>query len=333
LDIRKDERNIMISSIVHSDTIIQVKVPLPFPLRWVNSYLVRGTAGVTLIDPGLHTPEAEELWLAVLKERGIAFEHIEQIVLTHHHPDHYGMAGWFQERTGAPVLLSETGWRQVQLLWGEEQPMSALLLELFALHGLDAAGLEAMTKHMDSFVALVSPQPQVTLLREGPVRLGDRVYEAIETPGHAAGHLCFYDAEAEEIFCGDHVLPQISPNVSFLPQVEANPLGAYLSSLREIGRLPVKLAYPGHREPWSAFSERAAELVVHHQERLALMVSHLRSPLTAYELCRATFGDRLSTHQLRFALSETIAHVILLESEGRIESLEAGGPIIRYIAR
>src|SRR5690242_10362131 len=109
----------MINVISHSAAITQVKVPLPFPLRWVNSYLVRGSEGYTVIDPGLHTPEAEELWLAVLQERGIAFEHVEQIVLTHHHPDHYGMAGWFQERTGAPVLLSETGQRQVQLLWGD----------------------------------------------------------------------------------------------------------------------------------------------------------------------------------------------------------------------
>ncbi|WP_260115377.1 MBL fold metallo-hydrolase [Paenibacillus hexagrammi] len=107
----------MLTTIEHSDDILQVKVPLPFPLRWVNSYLVRGSAGWTLIDPGLRTPEAEALWHAVLQERGIAFEHIEQVVLTHHHPDHYGLAGWFQERTGAPVLLSETGWRQVQLMW------------------------------------------------------------------------------------------------------------------------------------------------------------------------------------------------------------------------
>ncbi|MEC0225512.1 MBL fold metallo-hydrolase [Paenibacillus alba] len=315
----------------HTEEITQVKVPLPFPLRWVNAYLIRGDNGYTVIDPGLHTPDAEALWLQVLQERGIGFEHVEQIVLTHHHPDHYGMAGWFQERTGAPVLLSETGYTQVQLLWGAEQPMSTLLLKLFARHGFPQDGLDEMTKHMVSFVEMVSPQPQVTLLREGPVRLGNRVYEAIETPGHAAGHLVFYDGEAEVIFCGDHVLPQISPNVSFLPQVEENPLGAYLSSLQEIGRLPVKMAYPGHREPWPLFSARAAELVRHHHERLALMEGQLSASLSAYDVCRATFGDRLSIHQMRFALSETIAHLILLEAEGRIRQDDPTAEYIRYI--
>ncbi|OPH48628.1 hydrolase [Paenibacillus ferrarius] len=315
----------------HTEEITQVKVPLPFPLRWVNAYLIRGDNGYTVMDPGLHTPDAEALWLQVLQERGIGFEHVEQIVLTHHHPDHYGMAGWFQERTGAPVLLSETGYAQVQLLWGAEQPMSALLLKLFARHGFPQDGLDEMTKHMVSFVEMVSPQPQVTLLREGPVRLGNRVYEAIETPGHAAGHLVFYDGEAQVMFCGDHVLPQISPNVSFLPQVEENPLGAYLSSLQEIGRLPVKMAYPGHREPWPLFSARAAELVRHHHERLALMEDQLSASLSAYDVCRATFGDRLSIHQMRFALSETIAHLILLEAEGRIRQDDPTAEYIRYI--
>ncbi|WP_260115376.1 MBL fold metallo-hydrolase [Paenibacillus hexagrammi] len=199
--------------------------------------------------------------------------------------------------------------------------MSRLLLDLFARHGLPAGELEEMERHMAGFVPLVSPQPQVTLLGEGPVRLGERMYEAIETPGHAAGHLVFYDAESEVIFCGDHVLPQISPNVSFLPQVEANPLGAYLHSLQEIGRLQVRMAYPGHREPWAGFSARAAELVRHHHERLALMEEKLREPLSAYALCRAMFGHRLSVHQLRFALSETIAHLVLLEAEGRIRAV------------
>ena len=165
------------------------------------------------------------------------------------------------------------------------------------------------------------------------MRLGDRTYEAIETPGHAAGHLCFYDAEAKLIFCGDHVLPQISPNVSFLPQVEANPLGAYLRSLRDIGRLEVRMAYPGHREPWVGFSARAAELISHHEERLALMEAHLRQqPQTSYEVCRVTFGDRLSVHQMRFALSETIAHLIYLELKGRIVTVHPEDSLIRYKA-
>jgi len=313
----------------HRENLIQVRVPLPFPLRYVNAYLLKGVSGYTVIDPGLHTRDAEEAWEAALRELGIDYDQVEQVVLTHYHPDHYGMAGWFQERSGAPVLLSETGCRLAALLWGPEQPMTRLLVDCFAQHGMPAAELEEIEKHMTGFVQSVSPQPSLTPLRAGePVRLGDRSYEAIETPGHAAGHLCFYDRESREMLCGDHVMPQISPNVSYMPDVEENPLRAYLASLAEIGSVPVSIAYPGHREPFERFGERAAELIEHHHERLAGMVERLRTPMTAYALCRAVFGYRLSSHQLRFALAETIAHTVYLESEGRVSSQETDGVIV-----
>jgi glyoxylase-like metal-dependent hydrolase (beta-lactamase superfamily II) len=304
--------------IEHEGGIVQVKVPLPFPLRWVNGYLIKGCGGYTLIDPGLHTAEAEDCWNVVLRERGAGYPDIERIVLTHHHPDHYGLAGWMQERSGAPVLMSSIGYRQTLLLWGEGTPMTAALAELFAEHGMDAETCGAMTEHMNGFMPQVTPQPQVTFLEAGEtVRLGDEVYEAIHTPGHAAGHLIFYNAGERRLFCGDHVLPHISPNISWMPGVEDNPLASFLTSLKDVAQLAVDRAYPGHREPFARFAERALELTAHHEERLELMLGRLVEPLSAYALCRSVFGGRLTVHQLRFAMAETLAHLVYLEGEGR----------------
>ncbi|CAG7647918.1 MBL fold metallo-hydrolase [Paenibacillus allorhizosphaerae] len=312
----------------HGD-IVQVKVPLPFPLRWVNSYLVPGRSGWTLIDPGLRTEAAEALWDTALAELGIAYGQIERIVLTHHHPDHYGLTGWFQQRSGAPVLLSRTGLEQARRLWGDGQPMTEQLLALFQGHGLPPELREPMREHMDGFVPSVSPQPDVTALEAGDtVCLGDDAYVSILTPGHAAGHLCFYRAETGVLFCGDHVLPQISPNVSYLPGgIDENPLDSYMRSLRDIAGLEVRLAFPGHREPFPHLAQRAHELIRHHEERLEGMRQLLAQPRTAYDVCRLTFGDRLSLHQLRFALSETIAHLIWLREAGRAEEYGRDGVV------
>ncbi len=85
---------------------LQVKVPLPYSLKWVNAYLLpEGEAGWTVIDPGLRLEETEAFWEELMRSRNLAWTSITSIVVTHHHPDHYGMAGWFQERTGAPALL------------------------------------------------------------------------------------------------------------------------------------------------------------------------------------------------------------------------------------
>jgi len=318
---------------LYHEHIYQLKVPLPFPLRWVNSYLIRGSGGYTLIDPGLHTEASVQFWEAALHSLHIDYRDIEQIVLTHHHPDHYGLTGWFQERSGAPVLLSEAGAEQARQLWGDGQPMTSGLLDLFARYGLPAELSEAMREHMDSFVPMVSPQPKLTLLPSGgSFRLGDELYETLHTPGHAAGHICFYQRDRREMFCGDQVIPRISPNVSYLPGgVDENPLGSFLSSLKELERYEVVRAYPGHRDPFETFQKRIGELLDHHELRLAEMQRELaEQPRTAYEVCRLTFGDRLTLHQLRFALSETLAHFIYLRETGRIVEEQGSDGIIVY---
>lgn len=318
----------------HESGILQVKVPLPFPLRWVNAYLIKGSGGYTMIDPGLHTAESEATWNKVLQEQGIEYGDIMRIVLTHHHPDHYGLAGWMQERTGAPVSMSRAAHRQTQLLWGTGTPMTQSLTALFRKHGMDDENCDAMVAHMDGFLPQVSPQPQVTYIEEGDiVRLGDDEYRAIHTPGHAYGHLCLYREEERRIFCGDHVLPQISPNVSLMPGVEDDPLAAFLASLREVAALAVDRAFPGHREPFARFAERAKELEAHHAERLETMLERLRAaPQSAYAVCRSVFGDRLTIHQLRFALAETLAHLIYLEGAGRAAQLDAPDGTVQFRA-
>ncbi|MDF2724651.1 MAG: fold metallo-hydrolase [Paenibacillus sp.] len=312
-----------------SDTLIQIKVPLPFPLRWVNSYVVRASEGWTLIDPGLHTPEAEQLWNEAMEQLDLPLSALQKVVLTHHHPDHYGLSGWFQQQSGVEVHLSRIGIEQTAALWGEGETMSVKLLGLFRRHGMDDDTLAAMADHMTGFIAQVSPQPVLTAIdTDREYAIGDRLYRPFVTPGHAAGHICFLDEQRAELFCGDHVLPQITPNVSYIPGFDENPLDSYLRSLEEVSRLEVSIAYPGHREPFHAFSARALDIIKHHGERLDAMASLLAQPMHAYALCRSLFGDRLSIHQLRFALSETIAHLFYLREQGRIREREQDGILV-----
>ncbi|WP_281889141.1 MBL fold metallo-hydrolase [Paenibacillus sp. YYML68] len=318
------------STLTRHGDVWQVRVPLPFPLRWVNGYLLPGEAGWTLIDPGLRTPDAEQVWEAALDELGLSFKQLERIVLTHHHPDHYGLAGWLQQRSDAKVFISRTGAELVSKLWGEGTPMNEQLLDVFRAHGLPSELEAPMLEHMVSFVPMVSPQPELSFIPlEEPFRLGDGWYKPILTPGHAAGHLCFYQEETKAMFCGDHVLPQISPNVSYLPGgIDENPLASYLASLAAVSTLEVSIAYPGHREPFHRFGDRARELLAHHEDRLAAMEAAVVQPATAYDICRASFGFELSYHQLRFALAETIAHMIWLQVEGRVTAQERAGVLL-----
>lgn len=316
------------------DGIWQVKVPLPFPLLWVNAYVAVGPDGTAdVIDPGLRTEEALRRWEEAAEAIGFGWTSVRSIVLTHHHPDHYGLAGWMQERTGAPVLLSDAAREQADMQWGAERRGRALdaTLAFFARHGLPEAEEPAMRRHLESFVPMVTPHPRetVTIPFGGTVELGGRPYAALHTPGHAAGHLSFWDASSGRLFCGDHVLPGITPNVSLLPFGDEDPLATYLDSLQEAERLPVAAALPGHREPFAHYAERIRAIRAHHVGRLDAMEAMLEAPASGYELCRAMFGDKLSTHQLRFALSETLAHLVWLARRGRAAVRETGASL-RY---
>jgi glyoxylase-like metal-dependent hydrolase (beta-lactamase superfamily II) len=319
---------------------LQVKVPLPFSLKWVNAYLLPEEQGWTLIDPGLGTDETIDFWLKTLSDCDIQLREIKGIVLTHHHPDHYGMAGWFQLRTGAPVYLSQVALDNTIRLWGDNETFSEELTQAFLQHGMDPELTGDMRKHMKEFRDKVSPQPHdLIILQPGTsLPMGGVEWEMVSGEGHAPGHLSFYDRSRRRLLCGDQVLPDISPNIGWMPGGDLDPLGSYLGSLRAMLPLEVDMAFPGHRDPFSQVRQRIEELLDHHERRLIKMAELIgEEDCSAFELCELLFGVRLrsNTHQLRFALAETIAHFIQLEKRGIVvradkENLAKRGAFIRY---
>lgn len=310
----------------HEHGIIRVKVPVPFPLQWVNSYILQDEAGYTIIDPGLHTDTAEQTWRNVLEQLEIEPQEIRQVVLTHHHPDHYGMAGWMQELSGCAVLMSQEGHELTQKMWGEHETMTEDLCALFATHGLPPDKLEDMRQHMRDFIPLVSPQPHVTYMKEGEEwTAGGLTFHTVSVSGHAFCHLCFVASEHNLMFCGDHILPRITPNISYLPNEDPDPLHSFLTGVDTLSAYDVGRVYPGHRDPFSDLTHRAAELKLHHEHRLSEVTEQLAQPLSTYELCLKMFGKRLTIHQLRFAMSETLAHLIYLERREYVSAMEESG--------
>ena len=76
--------------------IAKIILPTPFAVGDVNVYLVKGEA-LSLIDAGVKTKEAWDSFTKQLAQLGYAPNDIDQVILTHHHPDHVGLLEWLPD--------------------------------------------------------------------------------------------------------------------------------------------------------------------------------------------------------------------------------------------
>lgn len=311
--------------------IFLVELPLPFALNHVNCYLLRGPAGWTIVDTGLHTPAGEAGWRAAFAELAIAPGQISQIVLTHFHPDHFGMAGWLQELSGAPVLMAPREIVQARQVWGKPAEASDTMVPMFVAHGVPDELVASISAMVEELRAHTRPHPELTPLLPGAeLEMGERRFRALPAPGHSDGQLLFYDAAGRLALCGDHVLIKITPHIGYWPESEPDPLGRYLASLESLASLELDLALPGHGRPIEDWAGRLAELRAHHEQRLALMLNSIEGSASAYEVARRVFDfGRYTPHEMRFAIAETIAHLELLVVRGVLR--RADGERISYV--
>ena len=307
--------------------IYQVRLPLPFALNHVNCYLLDDGDSWTILDAGLNRPELVERWEAAWRELGIHRRNIHRIVLTHMHPDHFGLAGWLQQECDAPIYMSPIERDVAHFTWYEEATSERLALfnEYLRTAGVAADVATVVLKQQDYLRAMTRPLPtSITTLAPGStVQMAGRSFTAIHAPGHADGQLLFYSAADRLLLCGDHVLQKITPNIGYWLNSHGDPLANYLGSLAEVANLDVVLALPGHHGPLTDWRGRIAQLLAHHDHRLEAMYTAAAPGATALEVSYAVFNyDRFSTHEIRFAVAETLAHLEHLANQGRLERVD-----------
>jgi glyoxylase-like metal-dependent hydrolase (beta-lactamase superfamily II) len=315
----------------------KVTIPIPFPLRTVNMYILRGKEGWALIDTGMGTPDARAAFEEGMRIAGVSLEGLRAIVLTHHHPDHIGLSGELHEKSGAPVYIHPIDRESLRVMYSGTMPERfGKVSDYFAQHGLPRThlwltqmGRQAMRK-----IISVPPDEAFRMVEDGQkLELLDEVYEIIWTPGHADGQICLYRERDGVFFSADHVLPRITPNIGLYSEIDRpNPLEDYLDSLRKVSKVPAQIVLPGHREPFSDLLERTTEIIEHHQQRLAQILGLLEERAqNAAQIVEQLFMNRLKNDESRrMAVAEILSHLEYLRYEGQVKQETTKDGLILY---
>jgi glyoxylase-like metal-dependent hydrolase (beta-lactamase superfamily II) len=315
------------------DGLYQLRVPIPNnPLGWVLPYLIEGRDGWTLVDSGWNVPEAFDALEQQLNDAGVGFAKLKTLLVTHVHPDHYGLAGQVKERSGAQVVIHQRERDLIRSRYRNPEQLLATMGDWLITHGVPVEtmqDLKTSAMPVRGFVDAVEPDEVVWGGEQLPI--GRFNFEVWWTPGHSPGHICFLERGKKFILTGDHVLPTITPNISLHPQQQGNPLGDYIASLKRLEDLDVDLVLPAHEYSFTDLRARLLSIEQHHVERLDEMVACVGStPRTAYEVAAkvkwvtgtlATFSPWMQ----RAALGETLSHLDYLVLENRLSKfMEAG---------
>ena len=137
-------------------TVTTITLPVPFSVRAVNCYLLEG-APLTLVDPGADWPETVVELDASLAARGLRVEEVEQVVLTHQHYDHVGLAHTVRERSGATVVAHELLRGFLADLPGQMGLEDTYQAEVMRLHGVPEARSPSSTPSPASTASTAAP--------------------------------------------------------------------------------------------------------------------------------------------------------------------------------
>ncbi|NKB29143.1 MAG: MBL fold metallo-hydrolase [Rhodobacteraceae bacterium] len=305
-----------------AEGILWTRLPLPMKLDHVNVFILDDGDSWTLVDTGFDTRKTRAIWEGLLTGP-LAGKPVGRVIITHHHPDHVGLAGWFQAQ-GAELWATRTAWLMARMLTLDEQDRPAPeTVEFWKSAGIDPEILtQRQSERPFNFADAVHP---IALgfrrLDDGHrIRIGGRDWDVRLGGGHAPDHATFWSLDGALVLGGDQLLPSISPNLGvYATEPEADPVSDWIASCTRLTAFATEyqLVLPGHKLPFIGLPTRLRQLLDNHHGALARLERHLATPQVATACFMPLFKRQIGAGEYGLALVEAMAHCLHLWHAGR----------------
>jgi len=305
--------------------VYRMEIPIPrSPLKATNAYVIKGEERTLLIDSGQNCAEALTAIQAGLAELQVDLNNTD-IFVTHMHADHSGLLPFLKTETTC-VFASKADAAVINHMFTDENPMEPLRVAACQNGFAPDEAIAAIKRHPGNDIGSKAGL-EFNFVADGDIiAAGPYKFRCIATPGHTQGHICLYEPDRKLLISGDHILGDISPNITYY-WGEHNPLQQFLNSLRLIEQLDVAQVLPGHRRMFNDCQGRIKELYEHHQHRLSEAYSILQSePMTGYQVASYMTWDmvfrtwdEVAPVQKFFATGEALAHLQFLVAQDKVK--------------
>jgi len=301
-----------------AEGVFELRLPIPFEDGLVNVYLFPDGDEADLLDCGMNSDESVEVIRQAIADLGA--KRLRRLVVTHIHPDHYGAAGIFAGEGLADLYIHRLEVPLVHPRYVELEQLVKEVRTYLLVNGVSTDDAEVLSNSQRALSQVVkTAEPSVQLDGAESLQMGRRNLRVEWTPGHSPGHICLCDRQDRLLFAGDHMLPELSPNIGLHPQSTPDPLHEYLDGLRRMAAYEPELILPSHGRPFTDAPARVAVLESHHRRRLDQIVEIVGGGKeTGWEVALELWGPRENLYEKRLALQEALAHLQALAVDDRV---------------
>ncbi|HBV87821.1 MBL fold metallo-hydrolase [Desulfosporosinus sp.] len=302
------------------------EIPLPNnPLKAINSYIIVSEKRNLIIDTGFNTIECLTELMKGLKELNVDISKTD-LFITHMHVDHSGLAHILKEQGVQVVYFSQIDGE----ISNRSSQRDEFIESINKLLGFSTDNEIEFGKEFG--VRRTEPLDFSPLYEGDSIEIGDYCFDVVDIPGHTPGHIGLYEKKHKLFFCGDHILDEITPNITFWG-FEQDILATYIKSLNKVYNFEIDYLLTAHRKIVRNHRNRINELLHHHEERLQEILSILKGGRkTPVEMAASMHWDighkkwsDFPPSQMWFASGEALSHLEHLVHIGVVERTRESG--------